>query len=72
MRTIDMLLAEVGADGFSGIDGGQSNFGQTSFTDRQNGQTYRAYDMNRDGFTELVMGFTGDKARKFRRGMNGP
>lgn len=27
----------------------------------------RAYDMNRDGFTELVMGFTGTKARKFKR-----
>lgn len=27
----------------------------------------RAYDLTRDGFTELVMGFTGEKARKFKR-----
>lgn len=32
----------------------------------QNGQRYRAYDMTRDGFTLLVMGYTGAKALEFK------
>lgn len=32
----------------------------------QNGETYLQYEMNRDGFTLLAMGFTGDKALKYK------
>lgn len=41
---------------------GVRNFAETPYTDPQNGQTYRAYHMDRDGFALLCMGFTGKKA----------
>lgn len=41
---------------------GVSNFGQTPYVDPQNGQTYQMYEMTRDGYSMLVMGFTGKKA----------
>jgi Rha family phage regulatory protein len=34
----------------------------SSYKNEQNGQTYPEYLMNRDGFSLLVMGFTGAKA----------
>ena len=46
---------------------GMSNFGQTPYTDPQNGQTYHEYLMTRDGFTILVMGYTGEKAMTFKK-----
>ena len=39
----------------------QSKFRYTPFVDPQNGQTYRSYDMDRDGFMLLAMGFTGQQ-----------
>ncbi len=41
---------------------GVRNFAETPYVDAQNGQTYKSYDINRDGFTLLAMGFTGAKA----------
>lgn len=38
----------------------------TSYTNDQNGQTYPEYYMNRDGFSLLVMGFTGQKAIEWK------
>lgn len=52
--------------------GGMSNFGETpyfaeaTYIHEQNGQEYPMYVMNRDGFTLLAMGFTGEKALKFK------
>ena len=53
--------------------GGMSNFGQThqmffltSYINEQNGQKYPEYYMNRDGFSLLVMGFTGKKALEWK------
>lgn len=52
--------------------GGLSNFGhtpmfhETTYVDDQNGQTYPMYLMNRDGFSLLVMGFTGEKALEWK------
>ena len=43
---------------------GRANFGLTSYTDTFN-RTQKMYEMNRDGFTFLVMGFTGEKADNF-------
>lgn len=45
---------------------GISNFGYTPYVHPQNGQTYHYYEMNQDGFTLLVMGYTGTKAMEFK------
>lgn len=44
---------------------GRANFGLTSYIDTFN-RTQKMYEMNRDGFTFLVMGFTGEKADNFK------
>lgn len=41
-------------------------FYETTYIHEQNKQEYREYLMNRDGFTLLVMGFTGKKAMQFK------
>ena len=41
-------------------------FIETAYTNDQNGQQYPMFVMNRDGFTLLAMGFTGDKALSFK------
>lgn len=41
-------------------------FYETTYIHEQNKQEYRQYLMNRDGFTLLVMGFTGKKAMQFK------
>lgn len=52
--------------------GGMLNFEHTPWfreawsENPQNGQPYRSYDMTRDGFTLLAMGFTGAKALQFK------
>ncbi|QVI34741.1 Rha family transcriptional regulator [Lacticaseibacillus chiayiensis] len=55
------------------VEGGQLNFEQThkmfsesTYVNEQNGQSYPMYYMNRDGFSLLAMGFTGQKALKFK------
>lgn len=48
------------------IQQGVLDFQQTSYVHEQNGQTYRSFDMSRDGFTLLAMGFTGKKALQFK------
>lgn len=45
---------------------GMLTFEQTPYVEPQNGQTYKAYDMDRKGFTLLTMGFTGPKALDFK------
>lgn len=42
------------------------NFEQTPYVHPQNGQTYKMYEMTKDGFSFLVMGYTGDKAGQFK------
>src|SRR5690606_22165345 len=41
-------------------------FIKTSYVDEQNGQEYPEYIMTKDGFTLLVMGYTGAKAIRFK------
>lgn len=41
-------------------------FVESSYIHVQNGQEYPLFIMNRDGFTLLAMGFTGDKALQFK------
>ena len=47
-------------------DWGVPNFGETPYVDAQNGQTYQMYEMTRDGYSMLVMGFTGKKAMEWK------
>lgn len=47
-------------------NGQTSPFQETTYINEQNGQTYPMYLMNRDGFTLLVMGFTGQKALQWK------
>ena len=46
---------------------GQHNFVPSSYTSIQN-KKQPMYCMTRDGFTLLVMGYTGEKAMKFKEG----
>lgn len=59
LRSIRNLLTQL-------PDGGVRNFAETSIADEQNGQSYPAYRLTRDGFTLLAMGFTGKKALAFK------
>ncbi len=59
LRDIDALIAAA-------PDLGLSKFGQTPYVHPQNGQTYRSFDMTRDGFSLLAMGFTGGKALRWK------
>lgn len=42
------------------------NFEHTPYVHPQNGQTYKMYTMTKDGFSFLVMGYTGEKAGEFK------
>lgn len=44
-------------------NGGHPMFIKTTYINEQNHQEYKEYLMNRDGFSLLVMGFTGKKAK---------
>lgn len=41
-------------------------FAESTYINPQNGQEYPMFLMNRDGFTLLAMGFTGEKALQFK------
>jgi len=45
------------------------NFGEISYTDSMN-REQRAYEMTKDGFSFLVMGYTGSKAAKLKVDFN--
>ena len=45
---------------------GSAEFSANPYVEPQNGQTYRSYDITRDGFSLLAMGFTGAKALKWK------
>lgn len=59
LQSIDNLIAQE-------ADLGLLNFQQTPYVEESTGQTYRMYEMDRDGFTLLAMGFTGAKALKWK------
>ncbi|WP_238122477.1 MULTISPECIES: Rha family transcriptional regulator, partial [unclassified Xanthobacter] len=46
--------------------GSAVNFNASSYTD-PTGRNLRSFNMDRDGFTDLVLGFTGAKARQFKK-----
>ncbi|MBI6628319.1 Rha family transcriptional regulator [Pontibaca salina] len=47
-------------------DWGVLNFEETPYVESANGQTYQMYEMTRDGYSMLVMGFTGKKAMEWK------
>ena len=55
LRQIDALKADLGAD-FNGL-----NFAPVAYLDAK-GESRPSYNLSRDGFTLLAMGFTGKKA----------
>ncbi|KJS40395.1 MAG: hypothetical protein VR70_06020 [Rhodospirillaceae bacterium BRH_c57] len=61
----DNVLADVGSI-LKSQDTPADWFIERPVVNEQNGQTYRTFDMTRDGFTLLVMGYTGPKAMQFK------
>ena len=61
IRDIDTLVGGLPKNGDT-----QRMFYKTSYINAQNGQTYPMYLMNRDGFSLLVMGFTGKAALEWK------
>lgn len=60
----DNDLREI--EGLLKIEEAQKYFQEGTYEHPQNKQQYRMYYMNRDGFTLLAMGFTGQKAMQFK------
>ena len=60
MRDIETIIGSVPNFGETPM------FFKTTYVHEQNGQTYPMYLMNRDGFSLLVMGFTGTKALEWK------
>lgn len=59
MRDIENLIGGLPKNG-------EGYFWKVSYKNEQNKQTYYMYEMNRDGFSLLAMGFTGEKALKWK------
>lgn len=59
IRDIENLLLGI-------PENGEAYFHKGEYVNEQNKQKYPMYYMNRDGFTLLVMGYTGEKAMKFK------
>ncbi|MFK5708647.1 Rha family transcriptional regulator [Lysinibacillus boronitolerans] len=60
----DNVLREI--EGLLKIEEAQNYFQEGTYEHPQNKQKYRMFYMNRDGFTLLAMGFTGNKALAFK------
>ena len=65
LRDILHILEDGGEEGVSKF-GLTPWFIRTYTKNEQNGQMYPTYDMTRDGFTLLVMGYTGKTAMDFK------
>lgn len=60
LRSIKNIMAQID------VDWGVRNFAHTLITNKQNGEKYPAYEITRDGFALLAMGFTGKEALQFK------
>lgn len=63
LRDIKKLIEQMGSANFGDTP---EMFYKTTYTHEQNKQVYPMYLMTRDGFTLLVMGFTGTKAVEWK------
>lgn len=61
LRNIENIISSLPKNGEA-----RQMFFETYYTHEQNKQQYRQFLMNRDGFTLLVMGFTGKEAMEFK------
>lgn len=61
LRSIENIMAGLPQNGET-----LKMFFKSTYTEKQNNQTYPMYYMNRDGFSLLVMGFTGKKALEWK------
>lgn len=59
LRAIENLIGGLPKNGVT-------YFKKSTYVEKQNGQTYPMYYMNRDGFSLLAMGFTGKKALEWK------
>ena len=66
LKTDESLMAE-GVCPDLGIPPLTRDFIASHYVEEQNGQRYRCFDMTREGFTTLIMGFTGAKAHVWKR-----
>lgn len=62
---INRMYGKLTDEGY-GQNGGDPLFFKTTYINEQNSQEYPMYFMNRDGFSLLVMGFTGRKALEWK------
>lgn len=62
----DNVMQAIGAMIASEPRLGLLNFKETPYVEPSTGQTYKSYDLDRDGFSLLAMGFTGGKALKWK------
>lgn len=63
INMINRGVPKIGETPEKGLKSNISNyFIETTYQNFQNKQCYKCYDITRDGFSLLVMGFTGDKA----------
>ncbi|ACH39992.1 phage regulatory protein, Rha family [Citrifermentans bemidjiense Bem] len=60
LRAITNLLADLEGEGVS-----RRSFAPRDYTDER-GKTYQMYEMDRDGYSLLAMGFNGRKALRFK------
>jgi len=65
IRAIKNLTNDIDAPNFGEPDFSRSNFGPSSYVDER-GKAQPMYQITRDGFTLLAMGFTGKAAMQFK------
>lgn len=63
----DIVLRSI-EDTISGMDNETAKlwFHKTTYKTKENRKSYPLYEMNRDGFSLIVMGFTGEKALRWK------
>lgn len=66
IRDIETLIEQMAATSQSPNLGSAQMFTKTTYRTEECGRHYPMYLLNRDGFTLLAMGFTGQKALKFK------
>lgn len=66
IRSIENIIEEMALESETPKMAAREMFKKTTYTSEDNFKKYPMYLMNRKGFTLLVMGFTGKKARAFQ------
>ena len=64
-KTHRHILRDIAKELETAGEFGETNFGLTSYTSSQN-KVLPCYEMTRDGFSLVAMGFTGEKAQQWK------